>query len=150
MRDLPSGWRRARLAALAEIQGGIQKQPKRAPRSNRFPFLRVANVTAAGLDLRDVHEIELFGDELQRLRLAPGDLLVVEGNGSPSQIDGRTKTSIAQSRFPRSRRAPRNCTRDVRPSESASVRSCSLSSPSPMTSRRTASSCGVRASASNR
>jgi len=79
-------WESVPLGDLASIQGGIQKQPKRTPLVNRYPFLRVANVTAAGLDLRDVHEVELFGDELDRLRLQQGDLLVVEGNGSPSQI----------------------------------------------------------------
>lgn len=79
-------WEQVALADLADIQGGIQKQPKRAPRRNPFPFLRVANVTARGLDLSDVHKVELFGDELERLRLQRGDLLVVEGNGSPSQI----------------------------------------------------------------
>lgn len=74
------------LPRVAVIQGGIQKQAKRAPRSNAFPFLRVANVTASGLDLREVHQVELFNDELARYRLQAGDLLVVEGNGSPSQI----------------------------------------------------------------
>jgi len=79
------------LAEVADIQGGIQKQPKRAPRDNAFPFLRVANVTARGLELDEVHQVELFGNELDRLRLEVGDLLVVEGNGSPSQI-GRAAT----------------------------------------------------------
>jgi type I restriction enzyme, S subunit len=74
------------LPKVAVIQGGIQKQAKRAPRSNAFPFLRVANVTASGLDLGEVHQIELFNDELARYRLHAGDLLVVEGNGSPTQI----------------------------------------------------------------
>jgi type I restriction enzyme S subunit len=74
------------LPKVAVIQGGIQKQAKRAPRSNAFPFLRVANVTASGLDLGEVHQIELFNNELARYRLQAGDLLVVEGNGSPSQI----------------------------------------------------------------
>jgi len=74
------------LGEVAQIQGGIQKQSKRAPRENHFPFLRVANVTAKGLDLSEIHQIELFGDELNRLRLQRGDLLVVEGNGSPTQI----------------------------------------------------------------
>jgi len=74
------------LGAVAEVQGGIQKQPKRDPRDNAYPFLRVANVTAEGLDLREVHRIELFGDELGRYGLRAGDLLVVEGNGSASQI----------------------------------------------------------------
>jgi type I restriction enzyme S subunit len=66
----------ATLGDVADIQGGIQKQPKRKPEANAYPFLRVANVTAHGLDLAEVHLIELFD----------GDLLVVEGNGSPSQI----------------------------------------------------------------
>ena len=33
-----------------------------------------------------MHQIELFHGELDKLRLIPGDLLIVEGNGSPSQI----------------------------------------------------------------
>lgn len=74
------------LPQVAVIQGGIQKQAKRAPVSNAFPFLRVANVTATGLDLAEVHRVELFNDELARYRLQAGDLLVVEGNGSPTQI----------------------------------------------------------------
>ncbi|GAA5031784.1 hypothetical protein GCM10023258_30240 [Terrabacter aeriphilus] len=74
------------LDEIAVIQGGIQKQQRRAPGEHAFPFLRVANVTANGLDLQEIHKIELFGAELDRLRLRKGDLLVVEGNGSPSQI----------------------------------------------------------------
>ena len=37
---LPEGWVWASLAQLSEIQGGIQKQPKRIPSQNAFPFLR--------------------------------------------------------------------------------------------------------------
>jgi type I restriction enzyme S subunit len=79
------------LADVTEIQGGIQKQPKRAPREGGVPFLRVANVGREGLDLSDIHKIQLFGQEIERYRLQTGDLLVVEGNGSPSQI-GRAAT----------------------------------------------------------
>ena len=84
--DLPEGWAWATVAQLAEIQGGIQKQPKRTPADNPFPFLRVANVLRGSLDLQEVHKIELFSGELNKLRLFSGDLLIVEGNGSPSQI----------------------------------------------------------------
>ena len=100
------------MSELAQVQGGIQKQPKRDPRVNHFPFLRVANVTSTGLDLRDVHRIELFGDELTRLRLAPGDLLVVEGNGSASQIgraalwDGSIDDCVHQNHLIRVRPGP--------------------------------------------
>ena len=74
------------IADMAEVSGGIQKQPKRYPRENRYPFLRVANVGRGLLDLAEVHEIELFDGEIERFKLRSGDLLVVEGNGSVSQI----------------------------------------------------------------
>ncbi len=74
------------LGDFAEVQGGIQKQPQRRPRDNSAPYLRVANVLRGHLDLRDVHRVELFEGELSKYRLAPGDLLIVEGNGSASQI----------------------------------------------------------------
>ncbi|WP_437967182.1 restriction endonuclease subunit S [Sorangium sp. So ce260] len=85
-RKLPYGWEWAQLGVITQIQGGIQKQPSRIPKKHAFPFLRVANVLRGRLDLSDVHHIELFPGELERLRLAPGDLLVVEGNGSKSEI----------------------------------------------------------------
>lgn len=105
-------WPEVPLDAVAEIQGGIQKQPKRAPRDNAFPFLRVANVKASGLDLSDVHAVELFDGELDRFRLERGDLLVVEGNGSASQIgraavwDGSIKDAVHQNHLIRVRPAP--------------------------------------------
>lgn len=71
---------------VADVRGGIQKQPKRRPSKNRYPFLRVANVGRNHVDLSEVHEVELFDGELERYKLEPGDLLVVEGNGSPDEI----------------------------------------------------------------
>ena len=84
--ELPDGWVWVTVGQIAEIQGGIQKQPKRAPADNAFPFLRVANVLRGNLDLEEMHDIEVFPGELEKLRLVSGDLLIVEGNGSPSQI----------------------------------------------------------------
>jgi type I restriction enzyme, S subunit len=83
---VPDGWSWALLGSVAAIGGGIQKQPNRNPVRNRAPFLRVANVGRGKLDLSDVHEIEVFDGELDRYGLVAGDLLVVEGNGSPDQI----------------------------------------------------------------
>lgn len=89
--ELPSTWTLTDIGEVAEVSGGIQKQQKRRPIKNAYPFLRVANVGRGSLDLSEVHEIELFEGELERYRLAAGDLLVVEGNGSPDQI-GRAAT----------------------------------------------------------
>lgn len=83
---LPESWAWASMGDVTVIGGGIQKQPKRAPAHNPTPFLRVANVGRGTLDLGDVHLIEVFDGELDRYGLERGDLLVVEGNGSPDQI----------------------------------------------------------------
>jgi type I restriction enzyme S subunit len=85
-RAFSGDWPWVATGDLAEVQGGIQKQPKRRPVRNTAPFLRVANVLRGKLDLAEVHEVELFEGELDRYRLVPGDLLVVEGNGSIEQI----------------------------------------------------------------
>ena len=107
--ELPQGWVWASVDQLSEIQGGIQKQPSRTPVENRFPFLRVANVARGRLKLDDVHEIELFAGELDRLALMPGDVLIVEGNGSLTEIgrcavwDGSIKNAVCQNHLIRVR-----------------------------------------------
>lgn len=85
-RRMPSHWNWTTIGDVAEVRGGIQKQPKRRPNKNTAPFLRVANVLRGDLLLDEIHQIELFTGELEKYRLQPGDLLVVEGNGSPQQI----------------------------------------------------------------
>ena len=111
--ELPEGWVWAAVEQLAEIQGGIQKQPKRTPNANAYPFLRVANVLRGSLNLDEIHQIELFSGELDKLRLMTGDLLVVEGNGSPSQIgrmaswNGEIADCVHQNHIIRVRTSPR-------------------------------------------
>lgn len=84
--SLPPGWALVQVSQLFKVTGGIQKQPKRTPLDNAWPYLGVSNVQRGRLDLRTVARFELFPGELERLRLEPGDLLVVEGNGSPTEI----------------------------------------------------------------
>lgn len=84
--DSHSEWDVVTVGDIAEVSGGITKNPNRLPRANPIPFLRVANVQRDALDLNDVHEVEVFEGELDKLRLRHDDLLVVEGNGSPDQI----------------------------------------------------------------
>jgi type I restriction enzyme S subunit len=106
---LPEGWVWATVDQISEIQGGIQKKPSRAPVKNKYPFLRVANVYRAQLRLDDIHEIELLDGELERLALIRGDILIVEGNGSLSEIgrcavwDGSIENAVHQNHLIRSR-----------------------------------------------
>jgi len=112
---LPDGWAWASLDMLSEIQGGIQKQPSRIPTSNKYPFLRVANVARGQLKLDEIHEIELFDGELERFVLEKGDLLIVEGNGSLTEIgrcalwDGSIENAVHQNHLIRARPVIMHC-----------------------------------------
>lgn len=106
---IPEGWAWGSLEQISEIQGGIQKQPKRTPVDNKFPFLRVANVARGQLKLDEIHEIELFPGEFDRLQLITGDVLIVEGNGSLNEIgrcavwDGSIENAVHQNHLIRVR-----------------------------------------------
>ncbi|MDM1786374.1 restriction endonuclease subunit S [Acinetobacter bereziniae] len=107
--QLPESWAWASLDQVMLIKGGIQKKPSRAPVNNKFPFLRVANVYRSQLNLDDIHEIELFEGEIERYKLEKGDLLIVEGNGSLTEIgrcaiwDGSIPNAVHQNHLIRAR-----------------------------------------------
>ena len=78
---LTEGWCWATLDQLAFVQGGIQKGKQRdgGERLREVPYLRVANVQRGWLDLEDVKTISASEDEIESLRLRPGDILFNEG-----------------------------------------------------------------------
>lgn len=83
---LPKGWCWTSVDQITETKGGLQKTPDRVPKVHHYPYLRVANVLRGRLDLSEISRFELTAAELDRLRLQAGDLLVVEGNGSRTEI----------------------------------------------------------------
>ncbi len=84
--DLPPGWDLLRIDEFCTVQGGIQKTQLRRPVLQHFPYLRVANVQRNRIDCSEMERYELTLDELARWRMSPGDLLIVEGNGSANEI----------------------------------------------------------------
>lgn len=84
--NLPKGWCWVSMEQVTKIQGGLQKTPDRSPRAQHAPYLRVGNVLRGRLDLTRLERFELTPAELDRLRLLPGDVLIVEGNGSRTEI----------------------------------------------------------------
>jgi len=84
--ELPDGWEWANIDDIFTVSGGIQKTPKRAPICNHYPYLAVANVQRNRLELDGISHFELMDGELERYILESQDLLIVEGNGSESEI----------------------------------------------------------------
>jgi type I restriction enzyme, S subunit len=84
--DLPSSWRWQAISEVMGISGGLTKNPKRSAMAMQRPYLRVANVYANELRLAEISETGCTEKEFEKTKLAPGDLLIVEGNGSLEQI----------------------------------------------------------------
>lgn len=83
---IPKSWRWLRIEDCFDVTGGIQKTPMREPRNHAFPYVGVANVYRGRLDLSVLKRFELREGELEKYRLAAGDILAVEGNGSATEI----------------------------------------------------------------
>jgi type I restriction enzyme S subunit len=81
-----SGWRDALIGEVGQVISGLTKSPKREALSRKMPYLRVANVYANELRLDQIEYIGVAEKEVEKLLVRRGDLLVVEGNGSPDQI----------------------------------------------------------------
>lgn len=85
-RDLPPHWKSATVGEIAEVQLGRQRSPKHHTGKQMRPYLRAANVTWNGISLDDVKEMNFNDSELERYRLEPGDLLLNEASGTPSEV----------------------------------------------------------------
>ena len=109
---LPEGWLWARLGNISEVAGGLTKNQKRNDLPIRMKYLRVANVYSDRIVARDVYEMGVTDAETQKVALRPGDLLIVEGNGSIEQIgrvamwDGRLPLCGHQNHLIRVRLSP--------------------------------------------
>jgi len=84
---VPAGWRRLALGDVGKIVSGITLGRKAGDgkRLRSVPYLRVANVKDGYLDLSEVFRIDATVDEIEKLSLKPGDLLLTEG-GDPDKL----------------------------------------------------------------
>jgi type I restriction enzyme S subunit len=73
------------LGQMAKVSYGIQKCPANRPAVHPRPYLRVANVQRSVLDLREIKLINVPDEEMSKLRLEAGDVLLCEGN-SPDLV----------------------------------------------------------------
>ena len=75
-------WPTIPLGTVGKVTYGIQKCPANRPSTHARPYLRVANVQRGVLDLREVKYINVPDEEMPKLRLEQGDILLCEGNSA--------------------------------------------------------------------
>ncbi len=102
---LPEGWRWVRLGEVFELQQGASMSPKRRVGRNPSPFLRTKNVLWGTVDLSSVDEMDFRDEEVEKLRLQPGDLLVCEGGdvGRTALWEGQLPLALYQNHIHRLR-----------------------------------------------
>lgn len=86
--NLPISWYQALVGDVVEnLKYGTSK--KCSYKIDGIPVLRIPNVVGGTIDHSDLKYAELSDNELDKLRLIPGDILMIRSNGSVSLV-GRT------------------------------------------------------------
>lgn len=82
--ELPEGWIVARLGAIAEMSLGKMLDKKQQTGNHPTPYLRNINVRWFSFYLGDLAEMDVRPEELDRVTVREGDLVVCEG-GEPGR-----------------------------------------------------------------
>lgn len=93
LEQTPRTWSRCLIKEAGRVQLGRQRSPKYHSGSNMRPYLRVQNIFEDRIDLSDVMEMDFPGEDFERYKLHPGDILLNEGQspeflGRPAMYNG--------------------------------------------------------------
>lgn len=78
-------WPMVALSSVGKVSYGLQKSPANRPGKHSRPYLRVANVQRGILDLAEMKYMDVPDEDMPKLRLMDGDVLLCEGN-SPDLV----------------------------------------------------------------
>lgn len=78
-------WPMVPLSNVGKVSYGLQKSPANRPGKHSRPYLRVANVQRGVLDLAEIKYMDVPDEDMPKLRLMDGDVLLCEGN-SPDLV----------------------------------------------------------------
>lgn len=99
-------WERKRLGELFDVQQGVAMSPERREGRTPYPFLRTLNVLWGRVDLSTLDKMDFTDEEVSKLSLKPGDLLVCEGGevGRTAIWRGEMDTCLYQNHIHRLRK----------------------------------------------
>ena len=84
--ELPPAWAWTTIGDISEVQLGRQRSPQHHAGEQMRPYLRSANVTWQGIDINNVKQMNFDDADFDMYKLDPGDLLLNEASGSPSEV----------------------------------------------------------------
>jgi type I restriction enzyme S subunit len=83
---LPRGWARTTVNEVGAIRLGRQRSPAKQTGRYSTKYLRAGNITADGLDLSDVLEMDFTQAERRIFVLKHGDVVLAEASGSARHV----------------------------------------------------------------
>jgi hypothetical protein len=95
--ELPVDWLLTEVKQVGSVRLGRQRSPEKTIGSYPTKYIRAANITDRGFDLSDVLEMDFTPAERPIYQLIAGDILLVEGSGSPRQVG---KSAVWQEEVP--------------------------------------------------
>ena len=84
--ELPDGWLDSSIGSVGSVRLGRQRSPATATGPFMTKYIRAGNITARGLDLSDVLEMNFTPSERTLFQLIDNDILLVEGSGSADHV----------------------------------------------------------------
>lgn len=110
---VPKGWIKAPVNHFGEVAAGRQRSPSFIDGQMR-PYLRVANVFEARIDVSDVNEMLFTDAEYVRYKLEVGDILLNEGQstelvGRPAMYQGLPENCCFQNTLVRFKANEKAC-----------------------------------------
>jgi type I restriction enzyme, S subunit len=91
--EIPPSWKPSIVGEVGNVDLGRQRSPRYHSGRNMRPYLRVANVFEARIDISDVMEMDFGPTDFEKYRLEIGDILLNEGQspelvGRPAMFRG--------------------------------------------------------------
>jgi type I restriction enzyme S subunit len=107
----PPGWTWTTIGQSGEVMLGKMREPRRHKGPNMRPYLRVANVYEARIDVTDVNEMHFTEQEADIYALRRGDILLNEGQspelvGRPAMFRDEIPNACFQNTLLRFRAGP--------------------------------------------
>lgn len=86
VRTIPANCNSMPLGRFADVTSGITLNQDREAADNGVRYLTVINVHRGRIDLTEVRHLEMRGIEAETKRIAPGDIMVIEGHANSAEI----------------------------------------------------------------
>ena len=84
--ELPKGWTVVRVDRVGAVRLGRQRSPDKHTGEHATKYLRAANITAEGVNLTDILDMDFTPSERAVFGLRDGDVILTEASGSAIHV----------------------------------------------------------------